>query len=214
VARETITKLIDDIDGGTAHETVRFALDGIDYEIDLSSKNSKKLRGELAGYIEKGTKVKLNGGPGRSAGKSRGRPDRDQNQAIREWALAKGLEVAARGRISGEIIDRYHAEAGKGTKAASQTAVKTVSAKVPRQTRVTAKKAAAAGLTLVDDARERQRVLREVKKFAAEVGMPTPGDLSVNEMTTALSVAVANRDDIALKSALDEISGKRPAFSG
>jgi hypothetical protein len=57
-------------------------------------------------------------------------------------------------------------------------------------------------------------VLREVKKFAAEVGMPTPGDLSVNEMTTALSVAVANRDDIALKSALDEISGKRPAFSG
>src|SRR5262245_10209833 len=44
VAKETVTRLIDDLDGGEAHETVTFGLDGHVYQIDLSTRNAKKLR--------------------------------------------------------------------------------------------------------------------------------------------------------------------------
>jgi hypothetical protein len=117
VAKETITRLVDDLDGGVAHETVTFGLDGVSYEIDLSSKNAKKLRGELAGYIEKGTRMagrRVGGGRapgGRRRGGARG--DREQNQAIREWALGKGYDVAARGRIRQDIVEQFHKTAGR-----------------------------------------------------------------------------------------------------
>ena len=114
MAKETITKLIDDIDGSVAHETVTFGLDGYLYEIDLSTKNAKKLRGELATYVEKGSRVTARAMPtGRS---SRGRGavgDKDQNKAIREWALRKGMEVSTRGRLRQNIIDEYHKSAGR-----------------------------------------------------------------------------------------------------
>lgn len=48
--------LEDDLDGGSADETVTFALDGVAYEIDLKSDNAEKLRGLLAPYVEKGRK--------------------------------------------------------------------------------------------------------------------------------------------------------------
>ena len=117
MAKETITRLVDDLDGGIAHETVTFGLDGLLYEIDLSSKNARKLRSELAGYVEKGTRLsgrRVAGArtPGtRRRGGIRG--DREQNQAIREWALAKGFEVAERGRIRQDIVDQFHKTAGR-----------------------------------------------------------------------------------------------------
>ena len=95
MAKETFTKLIDDLDGGEAHETVKFGLDGHSYEIDLSTKNANKLRNALAGYVESGTRVS-----GRAASVGRQPPaavrggavaERDQNKAIRAWALRKGL---------------------------------------------------------------------------------------------------------------------------
>jgi nucleoid-associated protein Lsr2 len=52
MAKEIVTKLVDDLDGGVAHETVRFGLDSLMYEIDLSSKHAKKLRSELAVFVE------------------------------------------------------------------------------------------------------------------------------------------------------------------
>jgi len=118
VAKETITKLIDDIDGGVAHETVRFALDGYLYEIDLSSKNAKKLRGELAAYVAGGSRVSNRAvapGPRSAGGRGRGPAvaDRDQNRAIRDWALSKGFDVAPRGRIKQEIVEEYHRTAGR-----------------------------------------------------------------------------------------------------
>jgi hypothetical protein len=115
MAKETITRLVDDLDGGVAHETVTFGLDGVSYEIDLSAKNAKKLRNEMAGYVEKGTRLsgrRVAGGVGaRRRGGVRG--DREQNQAIREWALAKGFEVAARGRIRQDIVEQFHRSAGR-----------------------------------------------------------------------------------------------------
>ena len=117
MAKRTIHMLVDDIDGGEADETVRFAVDGVQYEIDLSKKNATKMRDALARYIEAGSKVgRAGGGTARAtAGRGRGPAavDRDQNRAIREWAQGKGIAVSDRGRIKQEIVDRYHAEAGR-----------------------------------------------------------------------------------------------------
>jgi len=117
VAKRTIHVLVDDIDGGEADETVKFAIDGIQYEIDLSKKNANKLRDVLAPYISSGSKVGRGGvlAGGRAAARARagGAGDRDQNRAIREWAQSKGIPVSDRGRIKQEIVDRYNAEAGR-----------------------------------------------------------------------------------------------------
>ena len=43
--------LEDDYDGGTADETVSFALDGAEYEIDLSSKNAAGLQGRVGAMV-------------------------------------------------------------------------------------------------------------------------------------------------------------------
>lgn len=48
---------IDDIDGGDAEGTVRFALDGSEYEIDLSTKHSDELRSALGKYVAHARKV-------------------------------------------------------------------------------------------------------------------------------------------------------------
>jgi hypothetical protein len=45
MARRTVVMLTDDLDGSEATETVRFGLDGRDYEVDLSKKNAKSLSG-------------------------------------------------------------------------------------------------------------------------------------------------------------------------
>lgn len=117
VAKETITKLIDDLDGGEAHETVMFGLDGHSYEIDLSSKNAAKLRSVLSPFLEMATRVTGRGVSTVRTGVPRGRGtagvDRDQNRAIRSWALRKGLAVAPRGRIKQDIVEQYHREAGR-----------------------------------------------------------------------------------------------------
>jgi hypothetical protein len=107
MARETITRLIDDIDGGTAHETVTFGLDGNLYKIDLSNRNAKKLRSELAPFVERGSRVAARVGGRGGAGRAPAVMDRQRNRAIREWAVSNGYEVATRGRIRQEIIDEY-----------------------------------------------------------------------------------------------------------
>ena len=44
MATRIVTELHDDIDGSDATQTVHFALDGVDYEIDLSDRNAKVYR--------------------------------------------------------------------------------------------------------------------------------------------------------------------------
>jgi len=112
LAKETITRLIDDLDGGEAAETVVFALDGYSYEIDLSTKNATKLRNALSTFIDSGSRVSGRSAAGKGASR-RSSADRDQNQAIRAWAERKGYEVAPRGRIKQELVDLYHSRAGR-----------------------------------------------------------------------------------------------------
>ncbi|MEV6638082.1 Lsr2 family protein [Actinoplanes sp. NPDC051470] len=108
MARQVITKLIDDLDGKEADQSVEFALDGVNYTIDLSDKNAVKLRELFAPYIENGTRA----GRARlhrvAISPQRGNT-REQNQAIREWAKKEGHELSDRGRIPQEIVDKFNA---------------------------------------------------------------------------------------------------------
>jgi hypothetical protein len=114
MAKRVITELVDDIDGQTAHETLTFALDGVHYEIDLTSKNAMKLRDAVAPFQAAGTKVGRGGMVRRTGtGRAPARTDREQNQAIRDWAKQHNLEVSDRGRIKQDVVERYHAEVGR-----------------------------------------------------------------------------------------------------
>ncbi|MEU1686069.1 Lsr2 family protein [Micromonospora sp. NPDC005707] len=115
MAKQIIHKLVDDLDGGDADETVKFALDGVQYEIDLSASNAEKLRDVFAQYIANGTKVGRGGvvvGGRAARGRGGATADREQNKAIRTWAKNNGKDISDRGRIPQEIVDEYHAKAG------------------------------------------------------------------------------------------------------
>jgi hypothetical protein len=113
MARTTIVQLVDDIDGTEAHETVKFGLDGYTFEIDLSTKNATKLRNVMQTYVEHGTRISGRSAAGRGGSRRPAVAEREQNRAIRAWAIRKGYDVAPRGRIRSEIVDHYHREAGR-----------------------------------------------------------------------------------------------------
>ena len=113
MAKQVITLLTDDIDGGEADRTVEFGLDGVNYTIDLSEKNAGKLRKALDPYLSAATRVGRSSTASpvrRAAPASTGRASRDQNQAIREWANKNGFEVSERGRIPSHIVEAYHSK--------------------------------------------------------------------------------------------------------
>jgi len=109
MAQKIQVLLVDDLDGGQADETVSFAIDGATYEIDLSSGNAAKLRDTLAGYVGHARRVSRSGGRTGGPRSPRGaRVDREQTQAIREWARKNGHEVSERGRIPSTVLDAYN----------------------------------------------------------------------------------------------------------
>ena len=108
MAKRVHVVLEDDISGGTADETVSFGLDGSSYEIDLTKANADKLRNALSQYVASGRKVSSGKARRGSSGGS-ARTDREQLQAIREWARRNGYEVSDRGRISSKVVEAFNA---------------------------------------------------------------------------------------------------------
>jgi nucleoid-associated protein Lsr2 len=110
MAQKIQTLFIDDIDGGAAERTVRFALDGTDYEIDLSGKHSDELRTALRKYVDHARKV---GGTARRPGTRGGRrPSTVDTVAVRAWAPENGHDVKDRGRVPAELVAKYQAANG------------------------------------------------------------------------------------------------------
>ena len=112
MAQKVETWLVDDLDGSEAAETVRFGLEGRQYEIDLSQHNAARLREGLADFVASARRG--GGGPRTSrslnAGSSRASTaSREHGAAVREWARANGLQVSDRGRISAEVLKAYDA---------------------------------------------------------------------------------------------------------
>nr|WP_174239845.1 Lsr2 family protein [Clavibacter michiganensis] len=114
VARKVVTTLVDDIDGVAIEEgkgeTVPFALDGVNYEIDLSDANAAKLREALDTYVDRARRVGR-ATTGRSAGSRRSSSSAPKEDlgAAREWLREHGHKVSERGRISADLLEEYRA---------------------------------------------------------------------------------------------------------
>jgi hypothetical protein len=117
MAREVIEKLIDDLDGGEAAESVSFGLDGTTYEIDLSKKNAAAFRKVLDRYVKAARRSASSGRPSRrrstpsasAAGAGKAKRDYDISQ-LREWAGEHDIAVPARGRIPRAVVEQYKSE--------------------------------------------------------------------------------------------------------
>lgn len=110
MAQKHIVQLVDDMDGGTAEETVSFALDGTQYEMDLSAKNAAKLRDALAVYVANARRLRPGSRRVTRVGPAVTRTPREQTAAIREWARANKYEIGEKGRIPAHILEAYHAK--------------------------------------------------------------------------------------------------------
>lgn len=113
MAQKTVVTLIDDLDEGTADETVSFGIDGSHYEIDLSAKNAAELRDALAKYVANARRASGRSSRAGTSAPRRGRSgrgDREQTQAIREWARQHDYKVGEKGRIPAHIIEAYNAQ--------------------------------------------------------------------------------------------------------
>jgi hypothetical protein len=113
MAKQIVTLLTDDIDGSDADRTVEFGLDGVTYTIDLSEKNAGKLRKALDPYLAAASRLgrSITGRiPARGTPAAPSRANRDQNQAIREWATKNGYEVSERGRIPSSIVEAFRSK--------------------------------------------------------------------------------------------------------
>jgi hypothetical protein len=114
VAQKVQVLLVDDLDGGEADETVTFALDGVTYEIDLTTANADKLRGLLTPYLDSGRRTGGRAGRGRAPkGAVRaGSPAGQDTAKTRAWAKEKGYVVNDRGRVPATIREAYEKEHG------------------------------------------------------------------------------------------------------
>lgn len=109
MAQRVETILIDDVDGGTADETLEFAFDGATYEIDLSTENAAKLREALSPWAEKARRTSSASKKKKIKGKDVDwTPVRHSSlKEIREWANANGHQVSDRGRVPAHIERAY-----------------------------------------------------------------------------------------------------------
>ncbi|NTW38593.1 MAG: Lsr2 family protein [Cellulomonadaceae bacterium] len=101
MAQKTQIMLIDDIDGSDADETVTLGLDGVAYEIDLTTR-----RAALATYIDAGRKTAR---ASRKRGTSVRAPREHDPAAGREWATANGHCAPTRSRILVRLLEQYRA---------------------------------------------------------------------------------------------------------
>lgn len=106
MAKRTQILLVDDLDGGDAEETVSFSVDGVSYEIDLSTKNAASLRDTFGRYVGAARRV---GGRTRSRSATGSSRRDDRSARIREWARSEGHKVSDRGRIPADLAAKYDA---------------------------------------------------------------------------------------------------------
>lgn len=108
MAAKVTVALEDDLDGGPAAESVRFALDGSEYEIDLNAKNARAFRREMAPFLDHARRA------GRGQRRQRGRAPSTRRRSgdIRAWAKEHGIAVSGRGRIPAGVAEQYQAATG------------------------------------------------------------------------------------------------------
>lgn len=117
MARRVLTILSSDLSGVEIEDgkggTVHFALEGTEYEIDLTDKEADELRKTFAKYTDaaRRSSSRSTSTSSRRGGSSRSGSGRspEELQAIRDWANSNGYNVSSRGRVKKEILDAYDA---------------------------------------------------------------------------------------------------------
>lgn len=107
MAQKMQVELIDDIDGSSADETVRFQLDGVEYEIDLSARHAEALRESAAEWIATARRVGGRKATGRRRAGHGAAVAASDARKIREWARENGYTVSDRGRIPANVTEAY-----------------------------------------------------------------------------------------------------------
>ncbi len=110
MAKRTVVEFDDDLSGGPAAQTVRFAIDGAGYEIDLTDDNAATLRRFLAPYVAAARRARA-GAPSTPTRRHRGAPDHDP-KTVRAWARSRGIAVSDRGRIPAGVLAQFRAAGG------------------------------------------------------------------------------------------------------
>jgi len=105
MATKITVALEDDLDGGPAEETLRFGVDGSEYEIDLNKKNARAFRRQLAPFIEHARRA----GRGQRRRPVRTSSSRGRSGGIRAWAKDQGIAISERGRIPASVVEQYEA---------------------------------------------------------------------------------------------------------
>ena len=107
MAQKVTVSVKDDLDGTPAAKTVRFALAGSEFEIDLSEKNARAFRAQIDPFLEHARQA----GRTTASKARRSAASRKRTSSIRAWARDHGLDINARGRIPASVIERYEAAA-------------------------------------------------------------------------------------------------------
>ena len=137
MAQVTEVRLVDDLDGGNADESVDFTVDNKRYQMDLSEKNAARLREILAPFIAAArraggsttTRTRRSTIAARPAGAGA------ETAAIREWAGANGFSVSARGRIAASVREAYENRAASTAALVVETPTVEAEAKPKRRPR-------------------------------------------------------------------------------
>ena len=133
--QRTEVLLEDDLTGGPAEETVKFAVDNTDYELDLNARNAADLRRRFAPFVEHARLVR----PRRpSRGRTRTAANRERTRQMRAWAEQQGIAIADRGRLPRHVIQEYEQARGGVQPAKRGTARTTTRHRAPTK-RTTAK---------------------------------------------------------------------------
>ena len=104
MAKKVNVTLTDDLDGETpADTTIEFAVDNINYEIDLSYANAEKMRESFATWVNHARKTGGNTRPRRTAN----RTPKEELAPIRTWAHSQGIKVSPRGRIPADVVKKF-----------------------------------------------------------------------------------------------------------
>jgi len=118
MAQKMTMTLVDDLDGEPIEdgqgETVRFSVDGRNYEIDLSRDNAKSFHKAIEPYLSAArqssarrtprTSPTSRNDPSRSSGSS---SDKQELAEARSWLRGQGHQVGDRGRIPAQLLDLY-----------------------------------------------------------------------------------------------------------
>lgn len=101
MTKKTIEKFYSDLSGEeieTANPTVKFTLDSVSYEIDLTESERKSLAAALSPFIGAARTA------GRKAASQRIGPPAAE---VRFWAIEQGIKIPKKGRIPLEILASY-----------------------------------------------------------------------------------------------------------